>query len=290
MAEIERWKMVEPGDAVLMALSGGKDSYVLLDIMPLYTKASRLIGLTIIEGIPGYNREDDVRELRMAARERGVELLTVSVKEFAGLSVHEMVVTARERGSRIAACTFCGVARRRIMSEVAESVGANKVATAHNLDDEVQTFIMNYLRGDVAGIARLHPLSEHRTTRRIKPLRKIYEWETATYAMVMGFPLQSAECIYLRERSTLRARLRAELYALEKRSPGALLRALELLDSLGPLREEAQISRCSRCGAPAAPGREICKMCELLEQIGARSPRWGSAIRIHDSLPLRSKT
>lgn len=285
--EVERWKMVEAGDTIMMALSGGKDSYTLLDILPSIAKPSRLFGLSIIEGIPGYNREEDVRALAAAARERGIELITIDVKRHIGLSVHEMVTMARERGSRTIACTFCGVTRRRIMSEAAEALGANKIATAHNLDDEVQTLIMNYLRGDLSGIARLHPLAVQGTVKRIKPLRKIYEWETATYAMIMGFPLQETECMYLRERGSLRARLRAELYAIERELPGALLRALELLDSLEFRAEEASLARCSSCGAPAAPGRRICKLCELLAEIGQRSPAWG-AMRLRDRVEYRA--
>ncbi|MCS7107424.1 MAG: TIGR00269 family protein [Acidilobaceae archaeon] len=270
-AEVERWRMIEPGDRVLLALSGGKDSYVLLESIALYHSPSKLVGLSIVEGIPGYNREEDVAALKEVAKGYGVEIMVVRVKDFAGLSVHEMVKEARARGSPTSACTFCGVARRRIMSSVAEELGVDKLATAHNLDDEVQTAIMNILRGDLAGLLKLHPLSKGAGVRRVKPMRKIYEWESATYAMIRNFPFQRAECMFISEHPTLRARLRGELYRLERESPGALLRALELLDELLVPGEE-RVERCSRCGSPTAPSRSICRLCELLEELGMRSP------------------
>ncbi|MEN2999798.1 MAG: TIGR00269 family protein [Acidilobaceae archaeon] len=275
-SEIEKWNMIEPGDRVLLALSGGKDSYVLLESISLLHDPSKLVGLSIVEGIPGYNREEDVARLREVARGYGVELLVVRVKNFAGLSVHDMVREARARGSSTSACTFCGVARRRIMSSVAEELGADKLATAHNLDDEVQTAIMNILRGDLAGLMRLHPLSKGAGVKRVKPLRKIYEWESATYAMIRNFPFQRVECMYISEHPTLRARLRGELYRLERRSPGALFRALELLDELLMPGEE-RVSKCSRCGAPTAPGRSICKLCELMEELDISSPPYATS-------------
>ncbi|MCX8195833.1 MAG: TIGR00269 family protein [Acidilobaceae archaeon] len=270
-AEIKKWGMIEPGDRVLLALSGGKDSYLLLESLALLHDPSRLMGLTIVEGIPGYNREEDLRKLREAARGYGVELVAVSVKDFTGLSVHEMVESARRRGVSLSACTFCGVARRRIMSDIAKELGADKLATAHNLDDEVQTAIMNIIRGDLVGLRRLHPRSRSSGIRRIKPMRKVYEWESATYAMIRGFPFQSAECMYIGEHPTLRARLRSELYAVERRRPGSLLKFLELLDRLLEAGEE-EVGKCSRCGSPTSPGRAMCKLCELLEGVGVSLP------------------
>ncbi|MEM1895425.1 MAG: TIGR00269 family protein, partial [Acidilobaceae archaeon] len=276
--EVERWGMVEAGDVILLALSGGKDSYTLLESMALNFKASRLIGLSIIEGIPGYNREDDVRFLIETARGYGVDIHVVRVSDYVGLSVYDMAMRARSCGLNVSACTFCGISRRRIMHDYAEQLGASKLATAHNLDDEVQTLIINFLRGDIVGLLKLHPLSYTREdrVRRIKPLRKIYEWETATYAMIRGFHLQSTECMFINENPTLRARIRFEIYDLERKMPGILLRMLELIDNL--LVDEARkvskikLNRCSKCGALTSTSRSICKLCELLEEISFTTP------------------
>jgi len=277
--EVERWGLIEPGDSVLLAVSGGKDSYVMLESLALRYKASRLVGLSIIEGIPGYNREDDVRTLVDFAKSYGVDVVVVSVRDYVGLSVYEMVREARSRGLAESACTFCGLSRRHIMDYYARMLGASKVATAHNLDDEVQTLVMNMLRGDIVGVLKVHPLSSHPEggVRRVKPLRKIYEWETAAYAMIRGFRFQETECMFIEENPTLRAKVRVALYEIERESPGSLLRFLEYFDELlGSVARGVEVrgstSNCTRCGALTTRGRRLCKLCELLEGISLREP------------------
>ncbi|MFZ8794851.1 MAG: ATP-binding protein [Acidilobaceae archaeon] len=277
--EVERWGLIEPGDSVLLAVSGGKDSYVMLESLALRYKASRLIGLSIIEGIPGYNREDDVRALIDFAKSYGVDVVVVSVRDYVGLSVYEMVREARSRGLAESACTFCGLSRRHIMDYYARMLGASKVATAHNLDDEVQTLVMNMLRGDIIGVLKVHPLSPHPEdgVRRVKPLRKIYEWETAAYAMIRGFRFQETECMFIEENPTLRAKVRVALYEIERENPGSLLGFLEYFDELlGSVARGVEVrgstSICTKCGALTTRGRRLCKLCELLEGISLGEP------------------
>lgn len=292
-SEVERWGLIEPGDSILLAVSGGKDSYVMLESLALRYKASKLTGLSIIEGIPGYNREDDVRALVDFAREHGVDVIVVSVKEYTGLSVYEIVREARVRGLRESACTFCGLSRRHIMDYYARMLGVSKIATAHNLDDEVQTLVVNMLRGDVVGLLKIHPLNPQPEggIRRVKPLRKIYEWETATYAMFRGFRFQETECMFIEENPTLRAKVRTALYEIERVNPGALMRLLEyfdnmLLDVVDEIKPGESTGRCSRCGSLTSSSRRLCKLCELLERVGVGEPTY---VRLRMSLKTSFK-
>ena len=156
--------------------------------------------------------------------------------------------------------------------------GFERVATAHNLDDEVQTLYMNVLRGDLAGLLRLHPLAptlSDRCVPRIKPLRKIYEWETAAYAYLRGWSLPSESCPFITEEGSLRAQIREMLYRLEWMHPGTLLETLEAYDEeMKPLVEElARMPRlplCEKCGEPTSYGRRLCRTCELLEALTGR--------------------
>ena len=98
-------------------------------------------------------------------------------------------------------CTFCGILRRRLLNEAALKLGATKVATGHNLDDEAQTVFINLIRGDVSRLIRLgiKPLKYREGfIPRVKPLRYIPEKEIAIYAYLMGFPLYERECPYVR--------------------------------------------------------------------------------------------
>ena len=279
MAEVERWRMFTPRDRLLLGLSGGKDSWVLLDILSRRHDTSRIVAVTIIEGIPGYNREEDARKIAAKAREYGVDVVVTSIREYTGHPLASIVLRAWRRHLRISPCTYCGISRRRILNYYARIYGADKQVTAHNLDDEAQTAMVNILRGDYTGLVRQHPLSPPISpliVPRVKPLRKIYEWETATYAMLKGFPMQETECMFINYAPTLRARVREALYALEEERPGSLLRLVETLDTL--LAGEASnlrtgtLPRCERCGEPTSQGRRLCKLCEILEAAGIERP------------------
>lgn len=274
--EVEKHRMIRPGERVLLALSGGKDSFVLLDTLTRIHDPSRLIGLSIVEGVEGYNRREDVEKLRKYAAERGVDIIITSFKEAVGLSLDEIVSKAWEKGLKISPCTFCGALRRRIINTYARRLRADKTATAHTLDDEAQTAVMNILRGDPDRLVRQHPQAPRLSTRfvhRVKPLRRIYEWETAMYAYLKGFRFQEAECPYIHLQPTLRARIREKLMKIERIRPGSLLRIMETVDkiveaNLEEYRRLPPLPLCERCGEPTAPGRKICKTCELLEKIG----------------------
>lgn len=277
--EIERWKMIQPGDRILLGLSGGKDSYVMLDILAEIHDPSKLVGVSIVEGIPGYNREEDIEKIKKHARGLGVDVVVTSIREYTGHSLYEIVHRAKSRGSKQSPCTFCGISRRRILNMYARMYGATKTATAHNLDDEAQTAVVNMLRGDIVGLLRQHPLSPPVSSQivpRIKPLRKIYEWETAVYAVQKGYPLQETECMFINTFPTLRARVREELYRLESEQPGTLLRIIENLDWLledqARRLEREELPRCAKCGEPTSYGRRVCKLCEILEEAGVERP------------------
>jgi len=279
-AEVSKYRMFGSGDRILLALSGGKDSYVLLDVVKEVHDVSKIGIVTIIEGIEGYNRFEDIDWIVATAREYGIDLYVTSFKEYTAYSLDELVKLGKLKGFDISPCTYCGVLRRRIINYYARSQGYDKVLTAHNLDDEVQTYIMNILRGDSGRLIQNHPLSRTLSryfVKRVKPLRKIYEWETSVYAYMRGFRFQELECPYIRYQPTLRAEIRDYLYEVEQERPGSLLRVIEAIDIYierellsRPLGFE-ELPTCSACGAPTAQGRKICVLCEVLDKLGISS-------------------
>ncbi|BCS91630.1 TIGR00269 family protein [Metallosphaera javensis (ex Sakai et al. 2022)] len=263
---------------VLIAVSGGKDSLVLADTLSRIVDPGKLIAFNIVEGIRGYNREDQVKELNQYLKSLGIELISTSFKASVGYSLDEMVSSSKARGLNIAACTFCGGFRRKLINQAGRDVKADLVATGHNLDDEAQTIIINLLRGDVKKLMRVgeSPLKlSDKFVMRVKPLRKIYEWETTIYAYFKGFKFQEVECPYISARPTMRAKVRELMYALEEKSPGFLLRVVENFDRIGEeARRESRLSTlptCKLCGEPTSFGREYCKNCELLISAGLKS-------------------
>ncbi len=275
MFQVEKYKMFDKGHKLLVGISGGKDSFVLLDILSRMHDPSKIVALTIIEGVEGYNREEEVIQVRRYARMYGVECIVTSLKEEYGYRLDEIVSMARSRGVDESPCTFCGVLRRRTLNTYARLVGADRTLTAHNLDDEVQTIIMNLLRGDFSRLLRAHPASPSLSEKfvyKVKPLREIYEWETALYAYIRGYRFQEVECPYISHQPTMRARIRDILYGVETASPGSLYRLLswfdrEFYEDAEALSAREPLPECKVCGEATSYGREMCKTCEIFYKL-----------------------
>ena len=156
--EIFRYGMIRYGDRILIGISGGKDSFVLLDILSQIYDPSKLGGVTVVEGIEGYNMVEHLEEIRRNASQRGVDIHVISLKDLWGASVNDMVRASIAKGQRISPCTYCGIHRRKSINLVARELGYDRIATAHNLDDEVQKILINIMRGDIDRLYMNHPL------------------------------------------------------------------------------------------------------------------------------------
>jgi len=268
---INRYKLLEPNDRILVAISGGKDSQVLLTILSKIERRFPQVAMTALavdEGVPGY-RNFGLKRCRELCEELGVELVVTSFKELFGYTLPEIVSLAEKRGVGLKACTYCGILRRRAINIKAKELGATKVVTGHNLDDEAQTALMNLLRGDALRLLRLgpKPIEEYPGfIPRVKPLRYIPERDITFYAYLKGFPFYEVECPYVR--ASLRDELRFILNDIEGRHPGtkyAIVRAVDKLSALG-VKVKVKVKSCKYCGEPTT--RDVCRACELLESIG----------------------
>lgn len=268
---VNKYKLFEPEDKILIAISGGKDSQVLATIL---TKIERkfpkvtLMALIVDEGVPSY-RDFGLKRSKELCEELGIPLTVTSFKELFGISLPEIASIAEKKSMNLKACTFCGILRRRAINIKAKELGATKVATGHNLDDEAQTALMNLLRGDALRLLRLgpKPIEEFPGfVPRVKPLRYIPEKEVALYAYLKGYPLYEIECPYVR--ASMRDEIRFILNEIEERHPGtkyAIVKAVDRLSSIGA-NLKVQVKACKYCGEPTS--REVCRTCELLEAIG----------------------
>jgi uncharacterized protein (TIGR00269 family) len=272
---VKREKLFTPDDRVMIALSGGKDSVALAHILSKIEKPYRtkLFALTIDEGVSGY-REEGISITRGVAEALGMEHHIVTFKEEYGHSLEEVYALSGERGTGLLGCTFCGIMRRRLLNDMAIRLGATKVATGHNLDDEAQTFLINILRGDVARLGRagVQPVKVREGfVPRVKPLRYIPEKEITAYVYMKGYPLYERECPYVRD--SVRDEIRDILNGIEERHPGtkhAIVNGSDkLMEALKPSTEAATVGTCSRCGSPSSRG--VCRMCEVLDMLGLGS-------------------
>jgi uncharacterized protein (TIGR00269 family) len=168
-------------------------------------------------------------------------------------------------------CSYCGVLRRKALNIGARKLGATKLATAHNLDDEVQTLLINIFHGDLFRLARSGPISPNSMGKfpiRVKPLYEVPEAEVALYAYLRGFRFQSKPCPYAG--TSLRNEVRSMVNRLEFAHPGIKFTILKTFEKMKPWSHLAvknlELRECESCGEPSV-GR-LCKACEMLLQIG----------------------
>ena len=264
---VSKFRMFGPHDRIAVAVSGGKDSLSLLKVLgELYLpRRNEIIAISIDEGVSGY-REEALAHARTVAEELDVEQLVVSYKDLFGFSLDEALDWKEER--TVSSCSFCGVFRRRAIDEAAARAKATVVATAHNLDDYVQTFMMNLMHGDVERLGWLDPayVDDSFPVRRVKPFMEIYEEEVALYAFLTGVPFQSVSCPYMHE--GLRSEVRDYLNMMEANHPGiknVLLRSgLDVITRFARSSEKDSVP-CRSCGRPSSNG--FCSVCRMKAEV-----------------------
>ncbi|HEV2139530.1 MAG TPA: TIGR00269 family protein [Nitrososphaerales archaeon] len=264
-----KYHMIADGERMAVAVSGGKDSLSLLRVVSgIYgPRRNPIVAISIDEGVAGY-RDEALDHARSLSKELGLEHIVLSYKELFGFTLDEALDWKDERD--VSSCSFCGVFRRRAIDEAAVRAKATVVATAHNLDDYVQTFLMNLMHGDVARLAWLDPSYSDDTfpVRRVKPFMEIYEEEIALFAYQTGLPFQSVSCPYMHE--GLRSEVRDYLNTMEANHPGIknvlLSSSLDVISHYSRTSDKKSIP-CSTCGKPSSNGLcNVCRMKATLEE------------------------
>ncbi len=274
---IQKYRMFGRDERVLVAVSGGKDSLALWDILwQLGYQADGLyIGLGIDSG--GYSDESQ-RLAEQFAAARGLKLQVIGVPETYGESIPMLAErTLRGRGKP---CAVCGMSKRHIMNRAAREGGYAALATGHNLDDEAAVLFGNTLNWMTKFLARQGPVLEAKEgmARKVKPLCRFYEREMAAYALLRGIEYIYEECphaagaksIYYKE---LLNRLEADrpgaklsfyLSFLQARENGFF--RLEEEPAGGAGEDGAEMRLCPSCGQPTtAPGE--CSFCRMVLRI-----------------------
>lgn len=269
---MSRYSMVKYGERVAVGVSGGKDSlsllYVLKKIFDDHDRsADDLIAVTIDEGIQGY-RDESLAIVKDFCSRLGVQSKVMSYKELFGVSMDEaMVVRPSEKMS---SCSMCGTFRRRAIDLAAECVDADVIATAHNMDDQLQTFMINLMAGDVERIGWIHPepVEYAGGMKKVKPFVEIGEHEIVFYALQRQMPFQSEECPYMNE--SIRTDLREFFNRMEKEHPGiknnAYASMLKVSERLRMSLEPRGGKRCSVCGRDSTGG--VCSVCKTVDALG----------------------
>jgi tRNA-5-methyluridine54 2-sulfurtransferase len=276
---IKKYRMFNPQDRILVAVSGGKDSLSLWDILIRlgYQADGFYIGLGIDGGI-GYS-EQSRRVSEAFARERNLLLHVVEVPSEYGETIPNIASrTTRGKGKP---CAVCGLAKRHIMNRIARQQGYNILATGHNLDDEAAVLFSNTMNWAVGYLARQSPVLEANhpgLVRKVKPLCRFYEREMAAYALLRGIDYIYDECPYSTGAKSIY--YKELLNQLESQRPGAKLEFyLSFLQAreagfLSIQRQEQVelLNTCPTCGQPtSAPGD--CVFCRTVVPVVDQNQR-----------------
>ncbi len=259
---IKRFKLIKKTDEVGVAASGGKDSTVLLHIL---SKKYKIHAFAVDEGIQGY-RDKTLHNLTEFCKERNIPLQISSYSDKIGMTMDTLV----KKHPSFKPCSYCGTFRRTLLNSIK---GVDLIATGHNLDDEVQSFMMNLLKNQPFLIARQGPRSgiiqDEHFLPRIKPLYMCQEREIMAYCLIQKLPVEFNECPYAVQ--SFRAQVRDALNEWEMRESGVKMKLMErLLQMIPELQKKfkndmTEVLECKQCGAPTT--KEICQTCLLKRKL-----------------------
>jgi uncharacterized protein (TIGR00269 family) len=272
---IHEHAMLEPGDRVLVAVSGGKDSLALWDLLlDLGYKAD---GLYLGLGIGDYSSESHGYALRYAserAAPRGAQLVEIDLPSDLGFDIPTGATAARR-----APCSACGLSKRHLFNSAAVDGAYDAVATGHNLDDEAAVLLGNVLRWDLAYLGRQRPVlpGGEGFIRKIKPLVRLGEREMAAYCVLRSIDYVVEECPMAAGNRHIG--YKEALNEIERRSPGTkaafyngfLARMVDLVGETAATEpaatEREGLHPCPGCGSPTVA--ELCAFCKLVDRATA---------------------
>ena len=262
---ISKYKMIKNNELVCVAVSGGKDSLVLLDILNKMSKTHnfRILAVTIDEGIPGY-RDEALKIVENFCTKLNIQYKTFSYKKIFDLTLTESLELRNDQ--RLSSCSICGTFRRRALDHAAKTINADAIATGHNLDDNLQTFLINILSGDAKKIGWMDPDTSSNKVRKIKPLSEIYESEIVFYAFTNNLPFQTEPCPHMNE--GIRTEIREFLNSLELNHDGIKNNMYRTILKISQFTKESnhkEKQMCLVCGNQCT-GR-ICSVCNMLTNL-----------------------
>lgn len=262
---ILRYNLAKHGDKILLAVSGGKDSLTLLDIMYTLSQEMRfsIAVLHIDLGIEGYS-EQLKHSVESYTRKLGIPLVALSLREVLGVTLPQL-----SKKSRRPPCSVCGIIKRYLMNACAIESGATAIATGHTADDVIAYAIKAFLLQDYSSLSKLVPKTRALTgaVSRIRPLYEVYERETLLYSVLKKLPFHHGMCPYV-VKNSLERYIKKFFNQLEELFPSTKISFLRRLANRAETltvidTERESVRTCSVCGLIASGHK--CSFCKVTE-------------------------
>lgn len=254
---VAEWGLVEEGDRVMVCVSGGKDSYALLDALLLWRRIVpirfELFAINLDQGWPGYDTATIERHLRT----RDVEYVMANAR-IAPIVEEKLAPDATP-------CSLCSRLRRGVLYNAAALHRATKIALGHHLDDAIETLLLNlFFSGQLKAMPPLLRSDDGRNTV-IRPLLYVEEKDLIAFAREQRYPTVRCSCPTCGLPDSKRQVVKRLLGSLEEAHPGLKPQMLAALKNV-------------------RPGHLLDRsLLEALGPLGARSPSLPSAIRGEDA-------
>jgi len=269
---IEKYEMFSMEDQILVAVSGGKDSLALWDILNHlgYKSDGLYIGLGINEG-KNYS-DNSQKYAEEFAQDNNLSLTIIDiVKEF-GVSIPEIANLSRRGKGK--PCSVCGLAKRHIMNRIAREGGYSVLVTGHNLDDEASILLGNTMNWLDTYLQRQAPVlaGGRGLVKKAKPLFRFYEREMTAYVLLQEIDYIYDECPFSKGAKTIY--YKELLNQLEADRPGAKL--IFYLSFLKAKKKglfshqnndiSTPLNECTNCGQlTSAP--DLCSFCRMIKNV-----------------------
>jgi tRNA 2-thiocytidine biosynthesis protein TtcA len=200
--------LIEEGDRIAVAVSGGKDSYALLHILEQLRRRApiqyELIAVNVDAGFPGYRKDVLENYLKECGFQVHMEATNCS----------QIIEEKRHPGSSY--CSFCARLRRGVLYAVADRLECNKIALGHHLDDFIETLLLNqFYSGKLAAMSP-KMLADNKRHTVIRPLVYVEESDIIKFSKQNEFPIIDCGCPVMGEEDQNRQRMKRLLTELHK--------------------------------------------------------------------------
>jgi tRNA 2-thiocytidine biosynthesis protein TtcA len=243
---VGEWNLIDDGDRIMVCISGGKDSYALLDVLLLLRRRSPirfdLVAVNLDQGWPNY--ATDRIEAHLRTREVEYKMATAGIAS----------IVEEKLAPDATPCSLCSRLRRGALYNLAVEMSCNKIALGHHLDDSVETLMLNLF---FSGQLRSMPprlVSDDKRNVVIRPMAYVEEKDLITYAAERNYPIVRCGCPTCGLPDQKRQVLKRWLASVEGEHPGLktqMLAAMQnvraghlldrgLIERLGGLQQETE--------------------------------------------------